>query len=55
MKFVIPKILIATAVLLTVLASLHIHGLIGILIIFEIYLYYLIAGWVKKKKAQLTE
>ena len=55
MKFVLPKILIATAVLLTVLAALHIHGFLGILIIFEIYLYYLFANWVKKKKAQLSQ
>jgi hypothetical protein len=55
MKFVLLKILIATIVLLTVLAALHIHGSIGILIILEIYLYYLFANWVKKKKAQLTQ
>ena len=55
MKFVLLKILIATVVLLTVLAALVVHKLIGVALILEIYLYYLFANWVKKKKAQLTQ
>ena len=55
MKFVLLKILLATVVLLTVLAALFVHGLIGLVAVLEIYLWYLIANWVKKKKAQLTQ
>jgi hypothetical protein len=55
MKFVLLQILIATVILLTLIAAMSLHGLIGILVIAELYVYYKVGGWFKKKKDQLAQ